>query len=48
MTDKPEQDVVPDPKEAERDTGEEERESQEEDAREASPNGMTRMKTERI
>ena len=41
-------DLVPDPNEAERDSGEEEYESREEDAREISPDGMTRTKTDKI
>jgi hypothetical protein len=36
------------PREAERDSGEEEHESSEEDAREVGPSGMTRVKTNKI
>jgi hypothetical protein len=40
-------DLVPEPHQVERDSGEEEYESQEED-REVSPSEMTRMKTDKI
>jgi hypothetical protein len=42
------QDVVPEPQQVERDSGEEEYESHEEDEREVTPSGMTRMKTDNI
>ena len=41
-------DLVPEPREAERDSGEEEYESHEEDDREVGPSGMTRVKTDDI
>jgi len=41
-------DVVSEPRQVERDSGEEEYESHEEDEREAAPSGMTRMKTDGI
>jgi hypothetical protein len=41
-------DVVSEPRHAERDSGEEEYESEEEDEREVGPSGMTRMKTDGI
>jgi hypothetical protein len=41
-------DLVSAPREAERDSGEEEQESSEEDAREVAPSGMTRVKTNKI
>jgi hypothetical protein len=41
-------DFVPDPNEAERDSGEEEIASQEEEDREISPSGMTRVKSDNI
>ena len=41
-------DVVSEPREVERDSGEEEYESQEEDQREVGPSGMTRAKTDNI
>jgi len=41
-------DVVSEPRKVERDSGEEEYESQEEDEREVGPSGMTRMKTDGI
>jgi hypothetical protein len=40
--------VVPEPREADRDSGEDEYESQEEAARESSPSGMPRTNTEEI
>jgi hypothetical protein len=42
------QDVVPEPQQVERDSGEEEYESREEDEREVAPSGMTRVKTDNI
>jgi hypothetical protein len=39
---------VAEPPEAERDSGDEEYESHEEDAREAAPSGMTRVKTDKL
>lgn len=42
------QDLVPEPQEVERDSGEEEYESQEEDEHEVDPSGMTRAKTDNI
>ena len=36
------------PRDEERDSGEEEYEAHEEEAREAAPDGMTRMKTDKI
>ena len=42
------QDLVPEPQQVERDSGEEEYESQEEDEREVGPSGMTRVKTDDI
>ena len=41
-------DLMAEPREVERDSGEEEYESQEEDEREVGPSGMTRMKTDGI
>ena len=41
-------DVVSEPREVERDSGEEEYESHEEDEHEVGPSGMTRMKTDGI
>jgi len=41
-------DVVPEPHQVERDSGEEEYESQEEEDREVDPSEMTRMKTDNI
>jgi hypothetical protein len=41
-------DVVSEPRKIERDSGEEEYESHEEDEREVEPSGMTRMKTDGI
>ena len=41
-------DSVPEPQQVERDSGEEEYESQEEDQREVGPSGMTRAKTDNI
>jgi hypothetical protein len=41
-------DLVPEPPEVERDSGEEEYESHEEDEREVGPSGMTRVKTDDI
>lgn len=41
-------DVVAEPRDADRDSGDEERESREEAALEASPFGMTRVKTDKI
>jgi hypothetical protein len=41
-------DVVPEPHQVERDSGEEEYASQEEDDREVDPSEMTRMKTDNI
>jgi hypothetical protein len=41
-------DLVSVPRKAERDSGEEEYESSEEDAREVAPSGMTRVKTNKI
>jgi hypothetical protein len=41
-------DVVPEPRQVERDSGEEEYESDEEDDREVEPSGMTRAKTDNI
>jgi hypothetical protein len=41
-------DVVSEPREVERDSGEEEYESHEEDEHEVGPSGMTRMKTNGI
>jgi hypothetical protein len=41
-------DSVPEPQEVERDSGEEEYESHEEDEREVGPSGMTRAKTDGI
>jgi hypothetical protein len=41
-------DSVPDPNDVERDSGEEELESEEEEAREAAPDGMTRTKSDNI
>jgi hypothetical protein len=43
-----ERDVQPDAPERDRDSGEEEYESAKEDAREASPSGLTRVKTDKI
>jgi hypothetical protein len=43
-----EQDLVPEPQRVERDSGEEEYESREEDEREVGPSGMTRVKTDKI
>ena len=40
--------MVSEPREVERDSGEEEYESSEEDEREVGPSGMTRMKTDGI
>jgi hypothetical protein len=45
---KRQQDLVPEPEGVERDSGEEEYESQEEDEREVGPSGMTRAKTDNI
>ena len=45
---KRQQDFVPEPERVERDSGEEEYESQEEDEREVGPSGMTRAKTDNI
>jgi hypothetical protein len=45
---RPQPDLVAEPREDERDSGEEERESHEEEAHEAGPSGMTRMKTDDI
>jgi hypothetical protein len=42
------QDLTPEPREVERDSGEEEYESHEEDEREVGPSGMTRVKTDKI
>jgi hypothetical protein len=41
-------DSVSEPREAERDSGEEEYESHEEEAREVGPSGITRVKTDDI
>jgi hypothetical protein len=41
-------DSVPEPREVERDSGEEEYESSEEAEREEAPSGMTRVKTDNI
>jgi hypothetical protein len=41
-------DSVSVPREAERDSGEEEHESSEEDSREVAPSGLTRVKTDKI
>ena len=43
-----EPDVVSEPRQVERDSGEEEYESQEEDDREVNPSEMTRAKTDNI
>jgi hypothetical protein len=43
-----EPDPVSEPREADRDTGEDEYESHEEEAREAGPSGMTRVKTDNV
>ena len=43
-----ERDVVHEPVEGERDSGEEEYESQEEDALEVAPSGITRLKVDNI
>jgi hypothetical protein len=40
--------LVTEPREDERDSGEEEHESHEEEEREGAPSGMTRMKTDNI
>jgi hypothetical protein len=45
---KRQQGFVPEPERVERDSGEEEYESQEEDEREVGPSGMTRAKTDNI
>jgi hypothetical protein len=45
---KRQQDRVPEPPQVERDSGEEEYESHEEDEREVGPSGMTRVKTDNI
>jgi hypothetical protein len=45
---KRQQDLVPEPQRDERDSGEEEYESHEEDEREVGPSGMTRAKTDNI
>ena len=45
---RPPQDLVAEPREGERDSGEEEHESHEEEEREAAPSGLTRMKTDNI
>jgi hypothetical protein len=42
------QDSAPEPKEVERDSGEEEYESREEDEHEVGPSGMTRAKTDSV
>jgi hypothetical protein len=42
------QDLVPEPERVERDSGEEESKSHEEDEREVGPSGMTRAKTDNI
>lgn len=42
------EDLVPEPQHAERDSGEEEYESHEEEEREVGPSGMTRGKTDNI
>jgi hypothetical protein len=42
------EDSVPDPNEADRDSGEEEYAADEELAREVAPSGMTRVKTDNI
>jgi hypothetical protein len=41
-------DAAPEPRQVERDSGEEEYEADEEDDREVSPSGMTRAKTDNI
>ena len=41
-------DSVSVPREVERDSGEEEHESSEEDSREVAPSGLTRVKTDKI
>ena len=41
-------DVLPEPGQVERDSGDEDYESREEDDREAEPSGMTRAKTDNI
>jgi len=43
-----EPDVVPEPRQVERDSGEEEYESHEEEDREVNPSAMTRAKTDNI
>jgi hypothetical protein len=45
---RPESDLTPETDEAERDSGEEEFASQEEDDREIAPSGLTRIKTDDI
>jgi hypothetical protein len=45
---RPQPDLVAEPPENERDSGEEEHESHEEEEREAAPSGMTRIKTDDI
>jgi hypothetical protein len=45
---RPQPDPVAEPREDERDSGEEEHESHVEEEREAAPSGMTRMKTDDI
>jgi hypothetical protein len=42
------QDALPEPRQVERDSGEEDQESREEDDREVEPSGMTRAKTDNI
>lgn len=43
---RPQPELVAEPREDERDSGEEEHESHEEEENEAAPSGMTRMKTD--
>jgi hypothetical protein len=45
---RPQPELVAEPREDERDSGEEELESHEEEEREAAPSGVTRMKTDNI